>query len=212
MSTGLVRRAKALRLSHSILKDEKREKELADLILALERQSSQIEGLTKQELQMVLGEKSSNVLPLHQKKKINHFKIFSSIIDQRYVIQTPCLLEGQDSYERRKVAFEIHSRTQRVAFLDFKLDLLEVTDCTLFVEELLHLSAEDQNQIKIAIKENRAPLIISGTEHSLSQLRASSLIDNETLSLLSAAHFRLQHPLKHYLEHGFFKLFLESLC
>lgn len=210
MSTGLVRRAKALGLHH----------QLEELFVALDARATLVESLKRYELQLLcMDEKNhENIVPFPKKAR-PQVGAFRKIQDRRYIVQTPCLIEGQNDLERRKVALEIHLRTQRAAFLDFNdldlqsaQDLIELADCTLFIPEIMALDSDQQIWIDEVLKTNSAPLFISATQLPFSLLRTDTRLKSGLLSSLSVAHFRLQYPLRHYLEHGFFKLFLESLC
>jgi len=221
MGTELVRRAKALRLCKEILGNESRAEDLQRLISALESQSLHLEGLLKQEaLLNHMSNPDSNLIPLRarKQKEPRSLTLFSKISDKRYLIQTPCLIEGQNHFERKKLGFEIHSRSHNHVFLcasslseDWSQDLGELNSCSLFISEISDISKEKQASLLGHLKNKTAPLILAASEFQFSELKNSIRVSKELLDEVMQAHFRLQRPVKEYLEMGFFKLFLESL-
>lgn len=219
MSTELVRRAKALRLCREILGDESREQDMKSLIQALEDQGSHIEGLLRQEETLKLAlNPDTNLVLLHQRPRINSTTRKMRVFEKRFVVESPCLVEGSNAFERKKLAFEVHSRSSKSIFIDLDLtgsvwesDLDHLEDCTLFIPYLENLDGSQQERLERLLNQAERPLVIAATGKTYGELKASEGISSGLLFALSQAHFRLQRPLKEYLELGFFKLFLESL-
>lgn len=215
----LVRRARALRLHKEILGDKQKSKDLELLIQEIESQDSHIEGLKRLEVLLKNEDPSgTNIIPFHKKSSKYVGKKKLKLIDKRFVLETPCLIEGADALERKKLAFEIHSRTNRNVFIDVEatrnflsgnLDHLE--DCTLYISRIEGLNRAEGKLLEELLQQPKKSLIISATHSSFVDLKKHQELSENLLSLASQAHFRLQRPLKEYLEMGFFKLFLESL-
>lgn len=219
MGTELVRRAKALRLSREILGNESREKDMRGLIHALEEQGSHIEGLTRQEETLKLAlNPDTNLVLLHQRSKASSPEQKLKIFEKRFIVESPCLLEGSTALERKKLAMEIHSRTSKSIFVDLEFtgsiwnsEFNNLEDSTLFIPFVEKLETSQQSKLEHILTRSERPLVIAATERSYGELKSSADMSADLLSLLAQAHFRLQRPLKEYLELGFFKLFLESL-
>lgn len=215
----LVRRARALRLHKEILGDQQKSKDLELLIQEIETQDSHIEGLRRLEILLKSEDpKKTNVIPFQNKSRQSISKKKLKLIDKRFVLETPCLIEGADALERKKLALEIHSRTNRNVFIDVdatrnflcgNLDHLE--DCTLYISKIEDLNRNEGKHLEKLLEQPHRALVISATDSSFVELRKHQELSEKLLTLASQAHFRLQRPLKEYLEMGFFKLFLESL-
>lgn len=226
MGMELVGRAKALRLSEFIGDDLIKQKELEELIQSLENQESHIEGLIRQEegLKRVL-DSSSNLVPLPSRKSSSENSqrrtpSALAIFEKRSSVDTPCLIEGLDAKERKKLAFELHSRSTKSIFIDLgevpsllKSSLNDLENLTLFIPYVENLSSHEQEKISHLLRQEEKPLILGATQKSYAQLKSDGKTDGSDvfLNLLAQAHFKLQRPVKEYLELGFFKLFLESL-
>lgn len=219
MSMEMVRRARALRLCKEILGNESRADELEGLIHALEKQSTEIESLLRHEESLrQLIEPNPKVVPLQQKKTFSLPIPKMKIFDKRFVIESPCLIEGSTADERKKLAFEIHSRSRKAIFVDLEnleciwnSDLLGLEDSTLFIPEIRDLSVDQQSRLLALFKLISHPLVIAATESHFGALKEDQRVSRELLLRIAQAHFRLQRPVKEYMEMGFFKLFLESL-
>ncbi len=219
MSTELVRRAKVLRLCKEILGNEARQLDMEELIQAFEGQGSHIEGLLRQEetLKLALNPKS-NLVPFPNRNERSQITPRIKIFEKRFVVNTPCLIEGSTAFDRKKLAFEIHSRTSRSIFIDlnevqslWNSNLLGLEDATVFTPNVEALNDSQQDQLIESLSSTQPPLIIAATDLGYGELKSRETIKSELLNILSQAHFRLQRPVKEYLELGFFKLFLESL-
>jgi hypothetical protein len=219
MSTELVRRAKVLRLCREILGNNARSRDIDDLITAIEQQDSLIEGLSKFEGNLANEiTPAKNVIPLKRKKANDPPISQLKLLDKRFIIETPCLIEGSDELERKKLAFEIHSRTRKSVFIDiiqapslWDAGVEGLEDSTIYVSHLENLYAFDQDKLEGVVSRENAPLVIAATNLSYTGLKNHRGVSASLLDKLAQAHFRLQRPLKEYLELGFFKLFLESL-
>jgi hypothetical protein len=215
----LVRRAKVLRLCKEILGSEARAADMEDLILALEDQGSHIDALLKQEvaLKMALFPEE-NLLPFKKPPSRLPLSGKLKVFEKRFVVSTPCLIEGSSPLERKKLAFEIHSRSRKSVFIDVESmdgfwteDVLGLEDSTFFLPEITRLNEEEQQALLEILSRPESPLVISATARPFAELKDLRALSPELLQKISQAHFRLQRPLKEYLEMGFFKLFLESL-
>lgn len=219
MSTELVRRAKALRLCSNVQNSKGRDQDLKSLIQALESQTLEIESLLKQEsiLSQAL-DPNGNLIPFKPRPFKTPSPSKMKVFDRRFCIKTPCLIEGQSFEERKKLAFEIHTRSQNHIFIDSDslgknwngaVDGLD--SCTVFLPEVLYLNSSQQNLLNMSLQSEEGPLIVGSTRSTLQDLKHLKEIDGRFLERLSQAHFRMQGPLNEYLKMGFFKLFLESL-
>ena len=145
-------------------------------------------------------------------------------LDQKWVLETPFLIESRFISDITRMALEIHARTQRFAFLYWhEIDppyrqqtqsLLQMGACTLFVPEIANLPKEEQlglwNLMETA-NPNFHPLVLAGTAHSYKELLDNPDINQDFLKKVSRAHLRMEKPYKEYAKTGLFQFVMQGL-
>jgi hypothetical protein len=173
-----------------------------------------------------LDEKSSrtsNVIPLNR-FKANRFPLPERNPALSNQLNFSFLIEGTQSEEIFKMAFEIHTRSQRYAFLPIEdlnasvfespTQLKEMGHLTIYIENIASLSAARQQQILDFYKSERdkeCPQFIVATTTPISELKKSANINQELLSRLSVGYLCMTQPFATYKKENLLDFFYDSL-
>lgn len=176
----------------------------------------------QERLTLVPDELPSNVIPL-RRSLAPKAGPFSSVRDKRWHLRLDCLIESSDTSEIHKMAFELHSQSERYAFVEYKdldrncrLNLSEMQELgvvSIFIPSILDLTGEEQRVLRELMQTDSShrPLLMVGANVPYSDLRAEPTIDLEFLVLLSRAYIKLTRPFREYKEQGLIHFFLDSL-
>ena len=162
---------------------------------------------------------ASNVISMTVARRRRQFPVGEVVGPAaKRVFKRDCLIECPDVRETHKLAFELHARGSRFAFIPFAdlepktrvcfTSLLNLGPVTLFVPDLLALTMPEQAALHTLVDfyfEIR-PLVIAGTRRPLSELRAHPGVDPGLLEILARSHLRFfgtlskDHDLTSYLD------------
>ena len=188
-----------------------------------------IESLMRlEERSLYMDQRSAEASPVVDMQSFFRKKITSGLsrpsIDQKWVLETPFLIESKFISDITRMALEIHARTQRFAFLYWhEIDphyrqqthsLLQMGACTLFVPEVRNLPKEEQAGLLSLMETSKPahhPLVIAGTLHTYLDLLNSAEINQEFLKKVSRAHLRMEKPYKEYSKTGLFQFVMDGL-
>lgn len=183
-------------------------------------------ALLESKYQTVIADLPSNVIPLRRPKTLvaERPSVFFSARDRRWVLKQDCLIESANVADIHKMALELHSHSQRYAFLDYHdldktvrmnlSELKQLGEVSLFIPNILQLDKAEQEVLRQLLNsdsENR-PLLMAGACMTYSELRTEPAIDLPFLLLLSRAYIKLTKPFSDYKEQGLIHYFLDSLA
>lgn len=211
-------------------RDRKMLDDTLDLIVpSLLKGYDDIESLMRiEERSLYMDQRSSQDSAVVDMQSFFRKKITSGLTkppaEQKWVIETPFLIESRFISDITRMALEIHARTQRFAFLYWhEIDpqyrqqshsLLQMGTCTLFVPEITNLPKEEQsgllNLIEIA-NANSHPLVLAGTAHSYRELLNNPDVNQEFLKKLAQAHLKMEKPYKEYAKAGLLQFIMDGL-
>ena len=166
----------------------------------------------------------SNVIPLRRPAPAPRPRVFYSARDRRWILKQDCLIESKSADDIQKMALELHSHSQRVAFVHYNdleqnvrlnlSELINVGEVTLFVPNIVELKKPEQEVLRKMIETDpdERPLVIAGANMNYSELRTEPAIDLQFLLLLSRAYIKLTRPFSEYKEQGLIHYFLDSLA
>lgn len=186
------------------------EERRADLIRLQEKFESALQNLP------------SNVIPL-RRAHLPQAKPFSPARAKRWAVRLDCLIESVSAEDIRKMAFELHSESRRLVFLDYhdldektRMDTAELAKLgkvTLFIPSILSLTRDEQEILRrlIEMKNEDRPLLMVGANVPYSDLRTEPAIHLDFLVLLSRAYLKLTRSFSEYKDQGLIHYFLDSL-
>jgi hypothetical protein len=164
----------------------------------------------------------SNVIAL-QKFKKNEFPLPDKSIQTAF--NFPFLIEAKNTEDIFKMALEVHSRSQRFAFLSLSdLDpssietvqgMRALGEITIYVQDITQLSHEQQSYIcayYMSSRDKMGPQFIVGSAYSIAELHASRKVLPELLSHLTIGYLRLTKPFKAYKDRDILEFFFDSLA
>lgn len=192
------------------------------ILVGLENMEAKRETLERMQQQMersLNGEMPSNVIALRRRPTPPQPRRGSEI----FILRSDCLIEGGTTAEIHKMAMEIHSRSNRTAFLEFaNLDsnqrqsisqLMSLGPLTLFVPNVMELNTFEQEIFRhlIAQDVSQRPLLMIGCPMPYSELIIQKGLDEQFLSLIGRSYIKLTRPFSEYKEQGLIHYFLDSL-
>lgn len=189
----------------------------------LEKRSYEL-SILEARYRAALEDLPSNVIPLRRPTPPASPRVFFSARDRRWILKQDCLIESLSNEDIQKMALELHSNSQRVAFVHYQdlernirlnlSELINVGEVSLFVPSILDLSKEEQEILRamIELDPDERPLIMAGANLTYSELRTEPAIDLKFLLLLSRAYIKLTRPFAEYKEQGLIHYFLDSLA
>lgn len=211
-------------------RDKKMLDDTLDLIVpSLIKGFDDIESLMRiEERSLYMDQRREENSPVVDMQSFFRKKITSGLtrpsIEQKWVLETPFLIESRFISDITRMALEIHARTQRFAFLYWhEIDppfrqqtqsLLKMGTCTLFVPEIRNLPKEEQSGLLNLLElsnPNHHPLVIAGTAHSYKELLENADINQDLLKKVSTAHLRMEKPYKEYAKTGLFQFVMQGL-
>ena len=166
---------------------------------------------------------ADNVIPL-RRSRLYRLTEPHEDMQKRWILRLDCLIESPVASEIHKMALELHSQSQRYAFLEYhelqpevRVDiaqLLQLGAISLFVPSILNLSLQEQAVLRRLIEMDsvQRPLLMVGANLPFAELRADASIDLEFLILLARAYIKLTRPFAEYKERGLIHYFLDSLA
>ncbi len=173
-------------------------------------------------LEASLEELPANVIPM-RRPFAPKMMGFSSVKDKRWILKLDCLIESPDVSEIHKMAFELHSQSQRYAFIEYRdlertcrlnlSELLELGAISLFIPSIMELTHSEQEVLRqlMELDTLQRPLLMVGASMPYSDLRSEPAIHLEFLVLLSRAYIKLTRPFNEYKDKGLIHYFLDSL-
>jgi hypothetical protein len=176
--------------------------------------------LLEQHLEMNREENRSNVIPLRRPRGP---AFGTGANDKRWTLKLDCLIESPHVSEIHKMALELHSHSQRYAFLEFRdldknarKDLGELTSLgaiSLFVPSILDLTSFEQEMLRQLILQDtlQRPLLMVGSTLPYAELRCEPGLHLDFLAVLSRAYIKLSRPFSEYKEKDLIHYFLDSL-
>jgi hypothetical protein len=177
----------------------------------------------QEHFESTMEELPSNVIPLRPRPTM-HSRAYSRVHDKRWILRLDCLIESQQISEIHKMALELHSHSQRYAFVEYcdlsptcrgsLTELLQLGAISLFVPSILDLSANEQEVLRQLVKLDtlNRPLLMVGANLPYSELRGEAAINLDFLLLLSRAYIKLTRPFAEYKDKGLIHYFLDSLA
>jgi hypothetical protein len=177
--------------------------------------------LLEQHLEMNREETPSNVIPLRRPPRGPTFG--TGATGKRWTLKLDCLIESPHVSEIHKMALELHSHSQRYAFLEFRdldknarKDLGELTSLgaiSLFVPSILDLTSFEQEMLRQLILQDtlQRPLLMVGSTLPYAELRCEPGLNLDFLAVLSRAYIKLSRPFSEYKEKNLIHYFLDSL-
>lgn len=162
----------------------------------------------------------ANVIPLRRPSETRP----SATNDRRWILKIDCLIESRYISEIHKMAMELHSHSQRYAFVEYRdldpaqrtnlTELLSLGGITLFIPEMMTLTMPEQETLKDLMKVEtvQRPLLMVGVTLPYSELRSVAGVHVEFLSLLSRAYIKLSKPFIEYKEQGLIHYFLDCMA
>lgn len=171
---------------------------------------------------MTHEELPSNVIPL-RRKTISRDTEASRVNDRKYILRLDCLIEAKYISEIHKMATELHSQSQRYAFLEFRdidkqarqslPDLLAMGALTIFIPSILDLTFGEQEVLSRLTDQETVnrPLLMVGSTVPYSDLRIQPGVNLDLLAKLSRAYIKLSKPFAEYKDQGLIHYFLDSL-
>src|SRR5262249_4569046 len=154
------------------------------------------------------------VIPFRAPRTVHAPMFFSTTREKRWALRMDCLIESQVASDIHKMAFELHSRSRRFAFVQYadldrtsRLNLSELIamgEVSLFVPDILQLAIDEQKVLaQLAVLESEGrPLLMVGARRAYSDLRAEAAIFLEFLMLLARAYIKMTRPFSEYKENG----------
>ncbi len=145
-------------------------------------------------------------------------------LKRRWVLRLDCLIQSQSVSDIHKMALELHTQSQRCAFVEYhsldaasRLDveqLMQLGAINLFVPNVLDISLREQEILRVLLEQetSRRPLLMVGATLPLPDLRGEPAIHLEFLLLLSRAYIKLSRPFAEYRDKGLIHYFLDSLA
>ncbi len=176
----------------------------------------------QERLASVTEELPSNVIPMRRSISPKAGP-FSAVRDKRWLLRLDCLIESPETSEIHKMAFELHSQSQRYAFVEYKdldrscrlnlSEILQLGAVSIFIPSILELNGDEQRVLRQLVQTDSGdrPLLMVGANVPYSDLRSEPAIDLEFLVLLSRAYIKLTRPFREYKEQGLIHYFLDSL-
>lgn len=176
----------------------------------------------KLETSMLEAQLPSNVIPMRRALTARG-RPFAAVNDKRWILRLDCLIESPHISEIHKMAFELHSQSQRYAFMEYRdldkscrknlSELLQLGAVSLFVPSILDLTMAEQQVLRQLVQQDtlQRPLLMVGANMPYSNLRAEPAIHLEFLVLLSRAYIKLTRPFTEYKDKGLIHYFLDSL-
>ena len=148
---------------------------------------------------------AANVISLTAARRRRQFPVGEVVGPAaKRLLKRDCLIEAPDQREIHKLAFELHARGTRVAFIPYAdltrdvrtcfTSLLNLGDITLFVPDLLALDLAEQRTLSTLTDFywNVRPLVMFGTRRPLGELRAHPGVDAGLLRILTRSHVRFE--------------------
>lgn len=184
---------------------------------SLEQQREELKTL-QTHLENSYAHLPSNVIPFRRRAE----PLYTSAA-KRWTIRRDCLIEASSLSEIHKMAMEMHSHSQRYAFLEFRdldakqrqwlPDLLGLGALTLFIPDLSHLTMAEQtvlHELTVLESPNR-PLVMVGTLAPFAELRTIPGVHLDFLNSVSRVYIKLTKDFQEYKEQGLIHYFLDSL-
>ncbi len=178
-------------------------------------------SLLERRIELTREETPSNVIPLRRSSLRNSRA--SLVQEKRWTIKLDCLIESPHISEIHKMALELHSHSQRYAFLEFRdldksarkdlTELLSLGAISLFVPSILDLTSHEQELLRRLIMQetSQRPLLMVGSTLAYPDLRGEPGLNLDFLAVLSRAYIKLSRPFAEYKEKGLIHYFLDSL-
>jgi hypothetical protein len=198
-------------LSNEILQLHKRYLELANLEKNIDLL---VEGI---------GESDSNVLSLEQFRREKSVEPSAPSKRQIY-FAVPCFIEGSNEMDRHGMAFELHSASNRMAFVPFAdIDLpvrissekiSQLGPITIFLSSIEKLSTLERVALLDYCRGPRTamtPHIITSSEKNYSDLVADKAVPMELLNALAVSIIRMTKAFDEYRGAGVVPFLYESL-
>jgi hypothetical protein len=164
-----------------------------------------------------------NVIPLRRKAPTPAPSRSAFRDERRWQLRMDCLIEANYLSEIHKMAFELHTHSQRYAFVDYRdLDaskrvvrdeLCSMGLITIYVPDILELSVNEQQALYEMMKTeiSERPLLMVGTIIPYAELRQVEALEKGFLTALSHAFIKLTRPFSEYKDQGLIHYFLDSL-
>lgn len=180
-------------------------------------------GHLQSRLEFNRGPAPTNVIPLRRGPFLERVPSPKPARDKRWMLKLDCLIESQYISEIHKMALELHSHSNRYAFVEYRdlshtcraslTDLLDLGTISLFVPSVLDLRPREQAVLAELTKQRNLerPLLMVGATMPYSSLRGEPGVNQEFLMLLSRAYIKLTRPFTEYKEQGLIHYFLDSL-
>ncbi len=195
-----------------------------NLLGAMARTENRVHDLIRFEkkIECNLEELPSNVIPLHR-SSLPKRRLFSVVQDKRWHLRSDCLIESPLESEIHKMALELHSHSQRYAFVEYASlnrharlnlsELLQVGEVTIYVPSILSLSHDEQQVLSELLKVDTGdrPLLMVGANVPYAALQGELTIHLEFLALISRSYIKLTRPFSDYKDQGLIHYFLDSL-
>jgi hypothetical protein len=187
----------------------------------LDRQQSDVARL-QQRLEDVGGETPANVIPFRRTSDLRRNGL-STPSKSRRAIKHDCLIESAHVSDIHKLALELHTHSDRYAFLEFRdlnsrsrrslADLASLGCVSLFLPDVMALQPDEQLVLKDLVQLDSAtrPVLLAGSTVPFSDLRRESSVNNEFIMRLSQVYFKLTRPFLEYKREGLIQYFLDTL-
>lgn len=187
----------------------------------LESQAQESERLERRAIG-TQEELPSNVISIRRKRQALT-SVYNAVRDKRWVLRLDCMIESRHISEIHKMASELHSHSQRYAFIEYRdldkrarlsvSEILEVGTISLFVPSILDLTAAEQEILFELIQHEGKdrPLLMVGSTLPYSELLGEPSVNLQFLNQLASAYIKLTKPFSEYKEQGLIHYFLDSL-
>lgn len=197
---------------------------IQELIAAVGSMEGEKEALAefKKRVASAHEELPSNVIPL-RRRTVTRSAELNPVSERRYILKLDCLIEAKYISEIHKMAAELHSQSQRYAFLEYRdidkqsrqslPDLLAMGAMTIFIPSMLDLTFGEQEVLTRLVDQEtiNRPLLMVGSTIPFAELRAQPGVNLDLLSKLSRAYIKLSKPFAEYRDQGLIHYFLDTL-
>ncbi len=136
----------------------------------------------------------------------------------------PFFIEALDPEDIFKMAVEIHTRSERYAFVSIqdvnpdvfvKIESIQALgEMTVFIPDVAALTPQQQQQVACyydGVRDKTGPQFIAGTTENFAKLKADPNMNTEFLSYLMIGYLRLRKPFRDYKRENILEFFFDSL-
>ncbi len=200
---------------------------LSKEILALYERYSELLALEKNFAHLIddLYGAEPNVFSLTRFRKLREAaKKIDTEPESKIYFAVSCFIDGKDAEECRKLAFEMHVVSHRMAFLPFTdlheevrskpENLVDMGAITIFIPDVTELTVSEQKGLLEYFKgarSNETPHIMSASSISYAELLKSRVVSTELLEWLGLSVIQMNKPFRTYMNDGLIPFLYHSL-